>query len=66
MLANKYTGKELSVTKLQNFEKTAVFFDRAVEKVRNGTNSMIAIFMGVFGQECYFLFNSAAVQHFKG
>jgi hypothetical protein len=27
---------------------------------------MIAIFMGAFGQECYPLFNSAAVEHFEG
>ena len=34
--------------------------------LKNGSNAMIAMYMGVFGQECYFPFNAAAVAHFEG
>jgi hypothetical protein len=31
-----------------------------------GNNPMISIFMVIFGQECFYDFNSAALEHFKG
>ena len=39
---------EILVTNLPNFKKTAIYNDEVCEKLRNGDNSMIAIFMYMF------------------
>ena len=41
-------NKKIDVTKLENFEKTAIFQDEQAQKLRNGGNVKKAMFMTMF------------------
>ena len=63
----KYKATKVkSVVELKKFEETAVAKDKIGKNLLNGrSNSMIALFMAMFAQECYPKFNEVSQQHFK-
>ena len=58
-------NKKIDVTKLENFEKTAIFQDEQAQKLRNGGNVKKAMFMTMFATECYAKFNTLSTHHFS-
>ena len=58
-------GRQLQVTKLKNFKNTGIYEDQEGKKLRNGDNSMVAIFMFMFAQECFPKFNRVVTEHFE-
>ena len=54
-----------SIIELKKFKETAVARDKIGSQLLNGKNSMIAVFMAMFAQECFPRFNEVSQHHFK-
>jgi len=54
-----------SVFDLEEFKKTAIYNAPNGIRLRNGNNSMIALFMAMFAIEVFPKFNEVCKNHFK-
>ena len=59
------SGRPILVTEMPKFKKTAIYNDEKGTTLRNGNNSMIAMFMAMFAQECFPKFNRVMKERFK-
>jgi len=54
-----------NITECKNFAETAIYKDEKGKKLRQGDNSMVALFMSMFSLECFTKFNEYTRQKFE-